>query len=66
VIEKQIEAISAEKDSLAERIVSLEKARSTVAKTEKPKTASKATAAAPARPKATPVAAKAPGTKRTR
>jgi hypothetical protein len=58
MIQKRLAAISAEKDSLAERIASLEKAspsRPVAAKAEKPK-ATKATAAAPIRPKATPVA----------
>ena len=74
VIQKRLAAVSAEKDSLAERIVSLEKtaaSKSTVAKVEKqpekPKTTTKATAAAPApvRPKATPVATRNPTTKKT-
>ena len=58
MFQKRLAAISAEKDSLAERIASLEKAspsRPVAAKAEKPK-ATKATAAAPIRPKATPVA----------
>jgi hypothetical protein len=56
-IQKRLAAISAEKDSFAERIASLEKAsrsRTVAAKAEKPR-ATKA-AAAPVRPKATPVA----------
>lgn len=57
VIQKRLATISAERDSLAERIASLEKARSVAAKVEKSK-ATKATAAAPVRPKATPVAAR--------
>ena len=74
VIQKRLAAVSAEKDSLAERIVSLEKtaaSKSTVAKVEKqpekPKTTTKAAAAAPApvRPKATPVATRNPTTKKT-
>jgi hypothetical protein len=73
VIQKRLAAISAEKDSLAERIVSLEKAaasKSAVAKAEKPekpKSTTKATAAAPApvRPKATPVATRNPTSKKT-
>ena len=58
VIQKRLAAISAEKDSLADRIAGLEKvppARSVSAKAEKPK-ATKVTAAAPVRPRATPVA----------
>jgi hypothetical protein len=64
-IQKRLVAMSAEKDVLAERIVALEKAGSArpVAKTEKPRS-SKATAAAPARPRATPVATR-PASKRT-
>jgi hypothetical protein len=64
VIQKRLAAISAEKDSLAERIASLEKAgtppRAAVAKAEKTDKAksTKAVAAAPARPKATPVASR--------
>ena len=74
VIQKRLAAVSAEKDSLAERIVSLEKtaaSKSTIAKVEKqpekPKMTTKATAAAPApvRPKATPVATRNPTTKKT-
>ncbi len=57
VLQKRLAAISAEKDSLAERIASLEKASPSraAAKAEKPRVA-KAPAAAPIRPKATPVA----------
>jgi hypothetical protein len=59
MIQKRMAAISEEKEALAERVVSLEKAsqsRAVAAKAEKSKP-SKATAAAPtARPKATPVA----------
>jgi len=64
-IQKRLVAMSAEKDALAERIVALEKAGSSraVAKTDKPRP-SKATAAAPARPRATPVATR-PAPKRT-
>ncbi len=73
VIQKRLAAISAEKDSLAERIVSLEKtaaSRPAVAKAEKPekpKSTTKATAAAPppGRPKATPVATRNPTSKKT-
>jgi hypothetical protein len=57
MIQKRLAAISAERDSLAERIASLEKASVSRSVAEKPK-ATKATAAAPARPKATPVAAR--------
>ena len=67
MIQKRLAAISAEKDSLAERIVTLEKAaspRPVAAKAEKPK-ATKATAAAPVRPKATPVATRPTPTKHT-
>jgi hypothetical protein len=66
-IQKRLVAMSAEKDTLAERIVVLEKAapaRAVAAKSEKPKV-TKATAAAPARPKATPVATRSTATKRT-
>jgi hypothetical protein len=64
-IQKRLAAVSAEKDLLTERVVALEKAGSTraVAKTEKPRS-TKATAAAPTRPKATPVATR-PAPKRT-
>ena len=58
MVQKRLAAISAEKDSLAERIASLEKAppsHPVTAKAEKSKPP-KATAAAPVRPKATPVA----------
>jgi hypothetical protein len=68
LIQKRLAAISAEKDSLAERIVTLEKAaspRPVAAKAEKPKAATKVTAAAPARPKATPVAGRPTPAKRT-
>jgi hypothetical protein len=67
MIQKRLAAISAEKDSLAERIVSLEKGappRPVAAKVEKGK-APKATAAAPVRPKVTPVATRPTPTKRT-
>ena len=67
MIQKRLAAISAEKDSLAERIVTLEKAaspRPVAAKAEKPK-ATKATAAAPVQPKATPVATRPPPAKHT-
>jgi cell division protein FtsB len=58
VIQKRLATISAEKDSLTERIAGLEKqspSRAAAAKAEKSR-ATKATAAAPVRPKATPVA----------
>jgi len=58
LLQKRLAAISAEKDSLAERIANLEKAspsRAAAARAEKPRV-TKATAAAPIRPKATPVA----------
>lgn len=61
LIQKRLAAISAEKDSLAGRIVTLEKAASprlVAAKAEKPK-------AAPTRPKATPVAGRPTPAKRT-
>jgi hypothetical protein len=63
VIQKRLAAISAEKDSLTERIASLEKAsasRPAVAKVEKTEKAkpAKTVAAAPTRPKATPVASR--------
>ena len=70
VIQKRVAAISAEKDSLAERIVALEKkgtAKPTVAKadkSDKAKATKQVAAAGPARPKATPVAAR-PTTKQT-
>jgi hypothetical protein len=57
-LQKRLAAMSAEKDTLAERVATLEKAsaaRATAAKAEKPKPAAKA-ATAPARPRATPVA----------
>ncbi|HEY7140452.1 MAG TPA: hypothetical protein VIE44_10160 [Methylomirabilota bacterium] len=69
VIQKRLTAITAEKESLAERIVSLEKAAAQkpvaakAEKAEKPKS-TKATAAAPARPKATPVATRPAPAKR--
>ena len=65
VIQKRLAAISAEKDSLSERIATLEKAaaapRATVAKAEKTEKAktTKAVASGSARPKATPVASRA-------
>jgi hypothetical protein len=70
VVQKRLAAISAEKDALAERVLTLEKsasARPVVAKTDKAaKTTAKAsTAGAPPRPKATPVASRAPATART-
>jgi plasmid replication initiation protein len=71
LIQKRLAAISAEKDSLAERIVTLEKAASSrpvaakAEKAEKPKAATKVTATAPARPKATPVASRPTPAKRT-
>jgi hypothetical protein len=65
-IQKRVVAMSAEKDALAERVVALEKAGSArvTAKTEKAPRSTKATAAAPARPRATPVATR-PASKRT-
>jgi hypothetical protein len=69
VVQKRLAAVSAEKDSLAERNIALEKtasSRPAVAKAEKPekpKAATKVTAAAPVRPKATPVATKTTATK---
>jgi Tfp pilus assembly protein FimV len=70
-LQKRLVAMSAEKDTLAERVVALEKsaqqrpaAAKAVAKSEKPR-ATKATAATPARPGATPVAGRPPATKRT-
>jgi hypothetical protein len=71
LIQKRLAAISAEKDSLAERLVTLEKAAAPrpvaakAEKVEKPKAATKVTAAAPARPKATPVASRPAPAKRT-
>ena len=74
VIQKRLAAISAEKDSLAERIVSLEKAAGVEARGgegreagEAEESTTKATAAAPApvRPKATPVATRNPTSKKT-
>lgn len=68
LIQKRVAAISAEKDVLAERIVALEKGaapRPVAAKAEKPKAATKSTAAAPVGPKATPVASRPPPAKRT-
>jgi hypothetical protein len=67
VIQKRLAAISAERELLADRIVVLEKASSARVATgaaEKPK-GTKATAAAPVRPKATPVATRTPAAKRT-
>jgi hypothetical protein len=64
VIQKRLAAVSAEKDSLGERIATLEKAAASrpavakVEKTEKAKPAKTVAASAPARPKATPVAAR--------
>jgi hypothetical protein len=65
VIQKRLAAISAEKDSLAERNLALEKgaARPAVAKAEKSKSTKQVTAT-PTRPKATPVASR-PTTKQT-
>ena len=66
VIQKRLVAMSAEKDSLAERIAMLEKgapARPVAAKAEKPR-GTKATAATPSRPGATPVATRSATTKR--
>ena len=69
VIQKRLTAISAEKDSLTERIAALEKttaSRSGVAKvekTEKTKPPKTVAAATPARPKATPVASRSTTTK---
>jgi hypothetical protein len=66
VIQKRLVAISAEKDSLAERMAMLEKAapaRPVAAKAEKPR-GTKATAATPSRPGATPVATRSATTKR--
>ena len=69
LVQKRLAAISAEKDSLADRIVALEKssaARPVAAKaekTDKPK-ATKVATAAPTRPKATPVATKPAPAKR--
>jgi plasmid replication initiation protein len=72
VIQKRLAAISAEKDSLAERIVALEKAGTTprpavarVEKTEKGKSTKTVATAPPVRPKATPVASKPAAAKRT-
>jgi hypothetical protein len=66
-IQKRVAAISAEKDTLADRVVALEKAaesRAVAGKAEKPRPA-KATAKAPAkRPAATPVSARPAGGKR--
>jgi hypothetical protein len=66
VIQKRLAAISAEKDSLAERILALEKGatRPAVAKAEKTKSTKQAATATPTRPKATPVASR-PTTKQT-
>ena len=66
VIQKRLVAISAEKDSLVERVAMLEKgapARPVAAKAEKPR-GTKATAATPGRPGATPVATRSAPTKR--
>lgn len=66
VIQKRLVAMSAEKDSLAERMAMLEKAapgRPVAAKAEKPR-GTKATAATPGRPGATPVATRSATTKR--
>lgn len=69
LVQKRLAAISAEKDSLADRIVAIEKssaARPVAAKaekTDKPK-ATKVANAAPTRPKATPVATKPASGKR--
>jgi cell division protein FtsB len=68
VIQKRLAAMSAEKDSLAARIAMLEKgasARPVAAKAEKPQSTktTKATAAAPGRPRATPVATRPTATK---
>jgi hypothetical protein len=63
-VQKRLVALSAEKDTLAERVMALERAQRPVAsKAEKPR-ATKATVAAPARPRATPVAARPAPTKR--
>jgi hypothetical protein len=67
LLQKRLGAISAEKDSLAERIVALEKVaagRTASASADKPK-AAKTVATAPIRPKATPVATRTTATKRT-
>ena len=70
VVQKRLAAISAEKDSLAERIASLEKsatpprAVAKAEKTEKAKT-TKAVASASGRPKATPVASRSTAAKTT-
>ena len=67
LIQKRLAAVSAEKDSLAERIATLEKAstgRPVAVKAEKSK-ATKVAAAAPAQPKATPVATRPAATKHT-
>jgi len=67
-IQKRLAAVSAEKDSLAERMVTMERAatpRPVAAKAEKPKAATKAAATPPGRPKATPVASRPPPAKRT-
>ena len=69
LVQKRLAAISAEKDSLAERIVALEKSAAAkpvaakVEKTDKPK-ATKVATAVPSRPKATPVATKPAPAKR--
>jgi chromosome segregation ATPase len=70
-VQKRLTAISAEKDSLADRVVALEKGaapRATVAKVEKAEKAKPAktvAAATPVRPKATPVATRPGATKHT-
>jgi len=68
MIQRRLVAMSAEKDTLAERVVALEKSaqqRPVAARAEKEKPrATKATAAASTRPGATPVAARPPATKR--
>jgi hypothetical protein len=65
VIQKRLAAISAERELLADRIVALEKASSARVATGAEKPKGKATAAAPVRPKATPVATRTPAAKRT-
>jgi septal ring factor EnvC (AmiA/AmiB activator) len=70
-IQKRLAAISAERDSLAQRIATLETkgtpTRAVAAKAEKTEKAkvTKSTAAAPVRPKATPVATPPPGKRTT-
>ncbi len=66
-IQKRLGAMSVEKDTLADRVVALEKAaqsRPVTAKAEKPRATTKATAGTPARPGATPVATRPAATKR--